>query len=150
MDFSKDLMTSNGHGNYEIMSVKYLPKFWLAYIGDPSDSGAIHNDVSLRWQKGEPDVMDAMQKFAVLTDEAKQAIEIQDWVELHTIMNKNFDLRRQIYGDSALGTKTLRMVEIGRLYGSSVKLPGSGGAVLGMSLDEDRMVRNFYTNFRVN
>jgi glucuronokinase len=141
MDFSESIMKSQGHGNYEVMSVCSLPHLWLAYIGDPSDSGAIHSDVSLRWHKGDSEVINAMKKFASLTDEAKEAIEAKDWTLLSALMNRNFDLRRQIYGDDALGAKTIRMVEIGREYGSCVKLPGSGGAVVGMYLEKSQMVR---------
>ena len=140
MDFSQNIMKAQGHGNYEVMKVGQLPHLWLAYIGDPSDSGAIHSDVSLRWHKGDSEVIEAMKKFASLTDEAKVALETKDWNLLSTLMNRNFDLRRQIYGDDALGAKTLRMIDIGRQYGSCVKLPGSGGAVVGMCLDKSQMV----------
>ena len=51
-------------------------------------------------------------------------------------MNKNFDLRRKIYGDAALGELNLRMIEIARQFGSAVKFSGSGGAVIGLCLDE--------------
>ena len=39
-------------GNYENLSQEGLPQFWLAYFGDPSDSGKIHNDVAVRWRNG--------------------------------------------------------------------------------------------------
>ena len=47
---------------------------------------------------------------------------------------------RRIYGDEALGQTNLRMVDIARQFGSAVKFPGSGGAVLGLCLDPDTMV----------
>ena len=34
------------------MDATSLPKFWLAYQSDPSDSGKIHSDVSIRWKNG--------------------------------------------------------------------------------------------------
>ena len=58
-------------GNYQPLPVENLPQFWVAYLGDPSDSGKIHSDVSVRWHKGEPDVINGMKKFAELTDQAK-------------------------------------------------------------------------------
>ena len=48
--------------------------------------------------------------------------------------------RRQIYGDTVLGQSNLRMVEIGRTYGSAAKFPGSGGAVVGLCLDANKRV----------
>ena len=41
MDFSKELMQSKNHGRYESLPTNNLPKFWLAYLADPSDSGNI-------------------------------------------------------------------------------------------------------------
>ncbi|KAL4647541.1 glucuronokinase 1-like isoform X1 [Arapaima gigas] len=49
MDFSKGLMDERGYGEYIPMDMKDLPSFWLAYLGDPSDSGRIHSNVRQRW-----------------------------------------------------------------------------------------------------
>lgn len=80
-----------------------------------------------------------MQKFAILTDKAKKAIENQNWSDLVELMNENFDLRRQLYGDAVLGDENLRMVALGRGLGAAVKFPGSGGAVLGIVTDSSKM-----------
>ena len=53
MDFSQDLMKENGHGNYSYINVANLPRLFLAYLTDPSDSGRIHSDVYSRWKKGD-------------------------------------------------------------------------------------------------
>ena len=37
-------------GVYVNMDQDKLPPLWLAYLGDPSDSGKIHSDVSTRWK----------------------------------------------------------------------------------------------------
>ena len=58
-------------GNYEPLAMDSLPQLWVAYLGDPSDSGKIHSDVSVRWHKGDADVINGMKKFAELTDQAK-------------------------------------------------------------------------------
>ncbi|XP_043936975.1 probable glucuronokinase 2 [Protopterus annectens] len=55
-------------------------------------------------------------------------------------MNANFDLRRAIYTDACLGQGNLKMVEIARKHGSAVKLPGSGGAVIGLCPDPEKLV----------
>ena len=40
-------------GNYEHLPLDNLPPIWLAYLGDPSDSGKIHSSVGARWRQGE-------------------------------------------------------------------------------------------------
>ena len=55
-------------------------------------------------------------------------------------MDENFDTRREIYGDAALGEANLQMVNIARRHGSAVKFPGSGGAVIGLCLDQEKQV----------
>ncbi len=51
-------------------------------------------------------------------------------------MNRNFDLRRELYGDEALGEHNLALVAIARSAGLPAKLPGSSGAAL-ILLDEE-------------
>ncbi|XP_028400045.1 glucuronokinase 1-like isoform X2 [Dendronephthya gigantea] len=122
MDFNKDLIDKQGYGNYVHLSVNPKPNLWLAYVTDPSDSGKFHSDVTQRWNQGDKDVVAAMKEFGDYTDQARDALEKKD-------------VTRKIYGDSALGESNLRMVEIARQFGSAVKFPGSGGAVIGLCLD---------------
>ncbi|XP_036006241.1 glucuronokinase with putative uridyl pyrophosphorylase isoform X2 [Fundulus heteroclitus] len=140
MDFSKKLMDEQGYGNYVSMDMCNLPPFWLAYLSDPSDSGRIHSNIRQRWLNGEAVVVEAMQSFAELTDQARAAIKDGDWSRLAQLMDQNFELRRSIYTDDCLGPGNLRMVQLARQFGSAVKLPGSGGAVVGLCLDQARLV----------
>ncbi|XP_014826932.1 PREDICTED: glucuronokinase 1-like [Poecilia mexicana] len=140
MDFSKKLMDEQGYGNYASMDMSDLPRFWLAYLSDPSDSGRIHSNIRQRWLSGEPVVVEAMKTFAELTDQARSAIKERDWTRLAQLMDQNFELRRSIYTDDCLGPGNLRMVQLARQFGSAVKLPGSGGAVVGLCLDQVRLV----------
>jgi hypothetical protein len=54
---------------------------------------------------------------------------VTEWARL---MRTNFDTRRKLFGDGALGKDNIRMIEIARECGSSGKFPGSGGAILGV------------------
>ena len=72
MDFSEDLMSQNGHGRYVYLNCEDLPKFFLVYLTDPSDSGRIHSNVYERWTKGDSEVIDGMKKFASLAEQAVQ------------------------------------------------------------------------------
>uniref|UniRef100_A0A3Q3CAE2 Glucuronokinase with putative uridyl pyrophosphorylase n=1 Tax=Haplochromis burtoni TaxID=8153 RepID=A0A3Q3CAE2_HAPBU len=140
MDFSKELMEEHGFGAYIPMDMSELPPFWLAYLSDPSDSGRIHSNIRQRWLSGELLVIEAMRRFAELTDQARTAFRDKDWSRLVQLMDQNFELRRSIYTDDCLGPGNLKMVELARQFGSAVKLPGSGGAVVGLCLDQARLV----------
>ena len=127
MDFSSEVMCQLGHGLYSHIKIaeEDFPKFFLAYVSDPSDSGKIHNDVYARWEQGDQEVVQGMARFAELTVQAKQAIESKNWANLADLMNHNFELRRSLYGEACLGERNLRMVEIGRNFGASCKFPGN-------------------------
>jgi hypothetical protein len=53
--------------------------------------------------------------------------DLAAWAEL---MNRNLDIRRQLYGDAAIGEVNLDMVNTARRFHAGAKLAGSGGAVL--------------------
>ncbi|XP_037123123.1 glucuronokinase with putative uridyl pyrophosphorylase isoform X1 [Syngnathus acus] len=139
MDFSKKLMEEQGYGNYISLNMSGLPPFWLAYLSDPSDSGRIHNNVRQRWLSGEPLVVEAMETFAQLTDQARAALLEKDWNRLAQLMDENFELRRSVYTDECLGPGNLKMVALAKEFDSAVKLPGSGGAVVGLCLDPEKL-----------
>nr|XP_045582385.1 probable glucuronokinase 2 isoform X1 [Procambarus clarkii] len=147
MDFSKSVMEKQGYGNYIHLDVE-LPPLFLAYRPNPSDSGRIHSNILARWQKGDSEVIEGMQKFAELTCLATTALKSADWSTLAHLMNENFNLRRQLYGDAALGEENLLMINIARRFGAAVKFPGSGGAVVGLLQDRAKMaeMRECYQN----
>ncbi|XP_016379465.1 glucuronokinase 1-like [Sinocyclocheilus rhinocerous] len=140
MDFNKQLMDERGFGEYIPLDMSDLPWFWLAYLGNPSDSGRIHSNVRQRWLNGESAVVEAMKSFAELTDQARAAFQCKDWPRLAQLMDENFELRRSVYTDDCLGPGSLKMVQVARQFGSAVKLPGSGGAVVGLCMDTERLV----------
>ena len=47
---------------------------------------------------------------------------------LASLMNENFDLRRAMFGDEALGAMNIAMVTTPRSVGAAAKFTGSGGA----------------------
>ena len=54
---------------------------------------------------------------------------------LVTLMNENFDLRRAMFGDEALGARNIDMVMTPRRFGAGSKFTGSGGAAVVMCPD---------------
>ena len=149
MDFDKSIMDSLGHGRYERMYSNMLPNLFLAYIESTGkESGRMHNEVRFRYSQGDKEIVNAMATFAEFAAEAKQALEEGDHKQFGKLMNMNFDLRRKIYGDDAIGKKNLQMIEIARKLGAPVKFPGSGGSVFGMyeSDDQYRKLQTEYLN----
>ncbi len=155
MDFSnpEKMKAAGGAGTYERVPVSSLPPLFLAYAPDPSDSGKIHAPVKQRWLAGDVEVVEGMKLIASMADKgldltrnkpyskgesevtfrensvrAREEV-VQEWARL---MRTNFDTRRKLFGDGALGKDNIRMIEIARECGSSGKFPGSGGAILGV------------------
>ncbi|MBM3495176.1 MAG: hypothetical protein FJX72_12775 [Armatimonadetes bacterium] len=146
MDFAQDLMETRGYGEYTRMDSRLLPRLYLAWDDRPSESGRIHSDVRTRFQRGDPQVIEAMRGFADLAERGRVALEERDFGELARLMDANFDLRRRIYGDDVLGARNLEMVSIARDLGFAAKFPGSGGAVIGpfsSDTDRDRLAEAF-------
>ncbi|KAG2200632.1 hypothetical protein INT47_007376 [Mucor saturninus] len=132
MDFNKEYMEKNGHGIYKQLDVSLLPKLWLAYVADPDDSGKVHSKVKQRFLNGDQEIIQAMNKFASFTEQARTSLEVGDHKNFAHLMSSNFDLRRETYGDSVVGASNLRMIELARQHNCAAKFPGSGGAVVGM------------------
>ncbi|CAB4059499.1 GLCAK [Lepeophtheirus salmonis] len=139
MDFNKEYMHKHGHGIYQRLSPPRLPKLFIVYSKDPTHSGKIHSNVKQRWMKGEPEVIEGMKNLAKLTDEAKVALIKGDFGSLGELINSNFDHRRSMYDVQSLGENNLNMIEIAReVFNCPCKFPGSGGAVLGIIIDDSK------------
>lgn len=140
MDFSESLMRSRGYGEYTYLDSRLLPPLFLAYMRHGTESGRVHSDIRYRWNAGDPVVREAMREWAQYAVEARESLLRRDYETLGVLFNKNFDLRRRIYGDKALGEANLEMVEIGRQLGCPTKFSGSGGAVVGIYHDEAQRI----------
>jgi glucuronokinase len=128
MDFSR------GGGRYTRLNSRWLPRFGLAYLAEEHlgtlESGRVHSGVRHRWEEGEAGIRRVMREIARCAQRGRQALRAGDIRALGRLMNRNFDLRRQLYGDEALGEHNLTLVEIARSAGLPAKLPGSSGAAL--------------------
>ncbi len=139
MDFDRSIMDSLGHGVYERMDSSLLPNLFLACMeSSGKESGKMHNKTRFRFNRGDREIVDAMVTFANYAVEAKQALEEGGHKRFGELMTMNFDLRRKIYGDDAIGERNLQMIETARCLDAPVKFPGSGGAVIGIYEDEEQ------------
>ena len=134
MNFDKALFDKQGFGHYEPLCLERMPPIYIAYRTDLSEGSEVfHNNIRDRFDRGEPEVVNAMKFWADLTVQAKDALERGDWPKLAELMNANFDKRKQIF---QLSEGNLRMVETARKVGASAKFTGSGGAIIGTYADE--------------
>lgn len=69
-------------------------------------------------------------QVAGLAQQGVAALQQQDTATLGSLMNRNFALRRQLFGDAALGATNIRMVELPQSIGCAAKFTGSGGAAV--------------------
>lgn len=141
MDFDPQHMERQGYGIYEEMPLSLLPPLYLAWTSVPSESGKMHNDVRHRFNAGDAEVISAIRAWADYTDAAREALVDGDWDTLGDLMNRNFDLRRSLYGDEGLGAINLEMVNTARSLGLPAKFAGSGGAIIGICPDETTFTR---------
>lgn len=134
MDFNKELIETEGHGNYENLDPNLLPPIYLAYISDLSEvSGIAHGNLRGRFMAGDQNVIDAMKFFAERAELARDCLVSHQPEKLGQIMNENFDKRREIFPISRMN---LEMVNLARSVGASAKFSGSGGAIVGTYEDQ--------------
>jgi glucuronokinase len=134
MDFNRAQMEKSGHGVYEPIDPDLLPPLFVAYRTDFSEGSEVfHNRIRERWERGEPQVVEAMERFAGFAEQARELLLAGRGMELGDLMNANFDLRCSLYN---LSPADIDMVERARAAGASAKFCGSGGAIVGVCPDD--------------
>ena len=133
MDFDAEYMRShNNCGRYHRLPVAQLPRLWLVWGDNPGDSGTVHANIRARYDAGEPAVVQAMTAVAQLPLEGQEALLQGDTSKLAQLMTANFQLRRRMFGDAALGAFNVHMVQVASACGAGAKFTGSGGAVVAL------------------
>lgn len=119
---------------YEPLDPALLPNLYLSYhaaLSEPTE--VFHNDIRERFNRGEAQVVNAMQHFAGLAEQGRTALLGHDDARLAELMDENFNTRRGIYN---LPPWQIEMIETARACGASAKFAGSGGAIVGTYRDE--------------
>ena len=98
---------------------------------EAKSSGKVHSPVRKKWEEGDVFTRTMMEKIAALAEKGRDAIARKDDLEFVRLMNENFALRVQLFGD-AVSHMDRELIALARSFGKDVgaKLPGSGGAVL--------------------
>ncbi|MFO1501528.1 MAG: GHMP kinase [Verrucomicrobiota bacterium] len=142
MDFAKtreSQMESFATYHYESLDAALLPPLYLAYHGNLSEPTEIfHNDIRGRFERGDEEVVSALNHCAELAAEGRTALLGGDHALFGRLMNENFDTRRSIY---QLPSWQVQMVETARHCGASAQFSGSGGAIVGIYQGEDMFQR---------
>ena len=132
MDFAQELIQEQGHGKYVRLDPDLLPPLFIAWGSPAGESGKAHSPIHALWERGDEAAVSAMKQFAEFASEGWEVLRAGDHTRFGELMNANFDLRLALYGEAVLGEQTMRLIEIAREYGCPAKLPGSGGAVVGI------------------
>jgi glucuronokinase len=134
MNFARELMQTRGYGEYEKLDTALLPNIYIAYRTSLSEGTEVfHNNVRERWNRGDADVVNAMQRWADIAAEGREALLGRDYDRLNQLIDENFDLRRRIY---RIDPGNVEMIETARAAGASANFAGSGGAIVGAYPDE--------------
>ena len=138
MDFSKHkFRKSFGYevASYTPIGTELFSSLYMAYrqeSGEPTE--VVHNDLRARYEGGDESVHKAMKQFADFASEAHEALKRGDKDQLHTLVDRNFDLRQEICGIAPL---QLAMIHCARSVGASAKFAGSGGGIVGFYRGEE-------------
>jgi len=134
MDFDKKLMEKQGYGFYEELDCRVLRRLYVAYRDELSQPTEIfHNDIRMRFNRGEKAVVSAMRYWANLAKKVRVCLVDGREDEMGPLLDANFDRRMKIY---KISPENIAMVEGARSVGASAKFTGSGGAIVGMYKDE--------------
>jgi glucuronokinase len=139
MDFSRDLMTTRGYGEYECLDPGLLPKVYVACRTSLSEGTEVfHGNLRERWRRGDPEVVEAMKTWASYAEEGRDCLLRRDYPRLDELIDANFDLRARIY---QIDKGNLEMVHSAREAGATANFAGSGGAIVGTYTDEEILGR---------
>lgn len=123
--------------HYEPLPTDRALPLYVAYHADLSEpTETYHNDLRGRYNRGEPAVLEAMETFANLAAQGREAILAGDVARLSRLIDANFETRRSI---TRLPPWQVEMVERARSCGVSAKFAGSGGAIVGVYPGEDAL-----------
>jgi glucuronokinase len=137
MDFDRSYMEEHGHGRYEHLPSELLPPVYVAYRRElGKESSTAHIRVRDLYDLGNEKVVSTMAEIASLADLARELMEARDHDGLAGVIDRNFDLRAEIFD---IRDEDMAMVRTARETGASCKFCGSGGAVVGTFRDDEML-----------
>jgi glucuronokinase len=124
-----------GIGEYTYVDCDKIPKLFIVWSQNPSNSGKIHQPVRQKWLNGDSEIIQGMKTAADCAREGLQIMEMSSGKEscairLAPILSANFAARRKMFTDAGLGDENIRMIEVCQSVGAGAKFTGSGGAIV--------------------
>ncbi|MCA9731136.1 GHMP kinase [candidate division KSB1 bacterium] len=140
MDFEKAYLQKHNYGKYvRVNPEKMTSNIYVAYKTDLSKvSGTVLNDIKVRYDRGDKEVIDTLAEIAGLADRGRVCIEEGNLDELNELIDHNFNLRKKIMH---ITDSNIELVETARKCGASAKFSGSGGAIIGLYKNNDMLTR---------
>lgn len=130
MDFEKEHLARHGHGIYEELRPTPPPPLYVSFDPKRAEiSDITHRNLREAYDREDPTVVAAMQKYRDITTDARAALGSGDWEKLAACSNAGFDLRTTIMD---IAPENLRMITTARRTGASAAFAGSGGAIVGV------------------
>ncbi|CAN7141307.1 unnamed protein product [Brassica rapa subsp. narinosa] len=83
----------------------------------------VHSTVRRKWLDGDEFIISSMAEIAKLAEDGRTALLKRDYTK--ELMNRNFDLRRSMFGDECLGAMNIEMVEVAVWHVRSAQLQSS-------------------------
>lgn len=94
-------------------------------------SGGVHERFRKKWERGDETHRGMMKEIADLARHASTNPSYwDDPQQLAEALRRNFQLRRNMFGDEAIGSDTIAMANAANSVGAAANQTGSGGAVL--------------------
>jgi glucuronokinase len=132
-----DLASPRSTGSYRPMDPTLVPPLVIAW--DPTGgvpSGVTHGDLRARWLARDPVVLETIDAFREVVEQGVLALEARDRSTFVNLVNLNFELRCRIV---PVSSRDREMVMLAQQHGAAAKLCGSGGAVLILHPDDNRL-----------
>lgn len=136
MDFDESHFNSNPHGKYETLK-RPLKNIFIAYSDVLAEGSEVtHSNIRERFNNGDTDILEAIEKWKKLTLLFREALETDDVDAMFDCIDTNFDVRNLV---TELNPSQVELIKLARKSGACAKFCGSGGAIIGMYRDSSML-----------
>lgn len=132
MDFDESHFNANPYGKYEKLT-RPLKNVYIAFNDTLAEGSEVtHSNLRERFNSGDTQVLEAIEKWKNLTLLFRDAHEADDVDAMFDCIDTNFDIRNML---TDLHPRQVDLVKLARKSGACAKFCGSGGAIIGMYRD---------------
>jgi mevalonate kinase len=119
----------------EELPAEMAPPLVVAHSGVARNSGEVHGGLRDRWERGEPEVIDAYRRITHLAWLGKKALLRGDWPELGAMMNRNHALQRALGGSGDSNERLISAARNSGAWGAKLAGAGQGGTIIALHPD---------------